>query len=206
MPNSDPLRSTAGRQPVHYPRNQFGRAHWGLQKRRSATYIYDARHIRCPSEKTTVPIIDAVTPPSDQPALLKSARRPSSRRYAVIVLLVVVGVVAVVALGLVFRPQPLYQPSTAKEKAFSDAMMSDLIGLARQEALFYRINGRFTAGAESTFFMRSIGVNAPVVTVKGSAWYATVTHSQLPGVTCAIAVSTENPLHRNTADGDPVCR
>ena len=115
-------------------------------------------------------------------------------------------VVAVVGLVFVFWPQTLYQPSNPSEKAASDAMESDLIGLARQEALFYRINGRFTVGPESTFFMRSVGVNRPVVRLKGLGWYATVTHQSLPGVTCAIAVSTTNPIYRRATDADPVCR
>ena len=85
-------------------------------------------------------------------------------------------------------------------------MMSDLLGLPGQEAIFYKINGRFTAGSESTFFLRSIGVTTPSITVTDSGWYASVTHAQLPGVTCAIAVATKNPLHQGAPNGTPVCK
>jgi hypothetical protein len=39
-----------------------------------------------------------------------------------------------------------------------------------------------------------------------SSWKAVVTSSRLPGVECAIAVGTVNPLGSNAGEGEPICR
>jgi hypothetical protein len=117
-----------------------------------------------------------------------------------------VAIAALAVLGYRSWPEHYYQPSTRAEKAFSDAMISDLVGLRNAEVSYFREHNVYAADIDSTFFLQSPGVTKPELQVRDGGWYATVTHAQLPGVTCAMAVGTRNPLSRRTKDGEAFCR
>ena len=125
----------------------------------------------------------------------------SRARIAVAVLLLAaVGVAA-----WLLKPRPLFQPETPRERTIASVMMSDLTGLRNAEADYFRRRGRFTDIADSTIFLRTPGVGAPLIKLDGEGWYASVRHSLLPGVVCAIAVATSNPLRRSAPDGEAIC-
>jgi hypothetical protein len=103
-------------------------------------------------------------------------------------------------------PHHPYQPTTPREKALVSVMVSDLTGLRNAEDDYYKMRSRYTNIADSTIFLRTPGISPPSIRLVESGWYATVTHGQLPGVTCAIAVGTRNPLLRSAAEGEAACR
>jgi hypothetical protein len=92
------------------------------------------------------------------------------------------------------------------EKLYRDSMLSDLGGLMRSEEVFRMQNGRYTVGADSTTYFRSVGVTEPKITLADSGWYATVTHTQLPGITCSMAIRTKNPVDPSAPPGKAICR
>jgi hypothetical protein len=124
-----------------------------------------------------------------------------SRSAAIVLLLV-----ALAGLAFVVRSHPVYRPSTPQEKAIVSVVTSDLTGLRNAEFVYFQLNGRFTSNADSTIFLQTPGVSAPSITLEDLGWYATMTDRRLPGVTCAIAVRTKNPLQRSAAEGEAVCR
>ena len=124
-------------------------------------------------------------------------------RLAVTTILVVIGI----GLGIfTLRRHEAYQPTTRAQKTAIDVMESDLMALAREEHYYYRVKGRFTPHAESTYFIGSIGVSPPEVTLRDSGYYAIVTHTALPGVKCAIAVGTSNPVDKSAKETFPACK
>jgi hypothetical protein len=126
------------------------------------------------------------------------------RRTGALIALLAIVIIGVVVVYL--RPREPFQPSTPGEKTVLNVMESDLMALARQESFYYHEHGRFTTHAESTLFLSSLGVSPPKITMRDSGYYAIVTHGSLPGVQCAIAVGTKNPLDRSTKETFPACR
>jgi hypothetical protein len=116
-----------------------------------------------------------------------------------------IAVVAVIAAAYFFWPQRP-RPLTPHERTITAMMISDLRALVTQEAIYFKFKGQFTDNPDNTYFMRSPGVSRPDITVKGSGWYATVTHDGLPNVTCAVAVGVRNPLNRWAKETEAVCR
>jgi hypothetical protein len=57
-------------------------------------------------------------------------------------------------------------------------------------------------------FVPTNGVNAPEITLTSDStgYIATVTHSQAPGKTCAIAKNLANPIDATVASGEVACR
>jgi len=123
-----------------------------------------------------------------------------------IALVIVVIIIAVPIVVMKMGSREPFQPSNRSEKVSMDVMQSDLMALARQESFYYRTHGRFTVYPESTYFLQSLGVSAPKVTLRDSGYYAIVTHSALPGVKCGIAVGTENPIDKSAKETFPACR
>jgi hypothetical protein len=74
------------------------------------------------------------------------------------------------------------------------------------EEAFFSDSSAYSTSLTSINFKQSTGVNAPVITTGAGFWSATVSHSQLPASTCAIAVNTTNPLVTTAGDGEPVCQ
>ena len=50
------------------------------------------------------------------------------------------------------------------------------------------------------------GVNTPSLNIGAGYWSATVTHSQLVGISCGIAVNTTNPTVPSAGEGEPACK
>ena len=93
-------------------------------------------------------------------------------------------------------------------------MKSDLRNLVTAEEAFFSDSGHYkpyvamgTQGDTLLHFKPSTGVSNPTVTTSAGAWYATVSHSQIPApFSCAIGVNTANPLVTSAGDGEPVCK
>lgn len=120
-----------------------------------------------------------------------------------LIVVVIIGILAAIAI-------PKF--ANTKQKAYQAAMKSDLRNLVTAEESFF---------ADSTFysttpaippalglqFKPSTGVVLATITTNGGAWYATVTHTQMPiGFTCAIGVNTTNTLVPAAGDGEPACK
>ena len=114
-----------------------------------------------------------------------------------LIVVVIIGILAAIAI-------PKF--ANTKNKAYRPAMMSDLRNLVTAEEAYFSDS---TAYAPDTLtgmkFHPSAGVTFPSITTSPGAWYATNTHTQLPGATCSIAVNTSNTLFPTAGDGEPVC-
>lgn len=96
--------------------------------------------------------------------------------------------------------------ANTKEKAYMAAMKSDLRNLVTAEEAFFKDSVRYTANTSRLTFRPSTGVSTPAIAVGNGYWSGTVTHSEVPGRVCAIAVNTSNTLDPKAGDGEPVCR
>ena len=120
--------------------------------------------------------------------------------FTLIELLVVVVVIGIVAaIGV-----PKF--ANSKTKGYITAMKSDLRNLINAEEQFFSDSARYTNNLASLGFKMTAGVNAPSITVLPGAWKATVTHSQLSSVQCAIGVNTTNPLWAGAGEGEAACK
>jgi prepilin-type N-terminal cleavage/methylation domain-containing protein len=123
-----------------------------------------------------------------------------------LIVVVIIGILAAIAI-------PKF--ANTKTKAYQTAMKSDLRNLVTAEEAFFSDSGYYrqysevTAALGDTFlhFKPSTGVSTPSVSVYAGAWYAQVTHSQIPApFKCSIGVNTTNPLVTTAGDGEPVCK
>ena len=95
--------------------------------------------------------------------------------------------------------------ANTKEKAYVAAMRSDLRNLVEAEENFFRDSVAYTSNVSRLNFRPSTGVSTPVIITGPGYWSATVTHSQVPGRTCEIAVNTSNTIAPTAGDGEPAC-
>ena len=109
----------------------------------------------------------------------------------------VIGIIAAVAI-------PKF--ANTKEKAYVAAMKSDLRNLVTAEEAFYADSVKYTSSLSKLKFRPSTGVSTPTITASKEGWSATVTHSQVPGRMCAIAVNAGNPIAATAGDGEPACK
>ena len=137
----------------------------------------------------------------------------SSRRgftlIEMLIVIVIIGILAAIAI-------PKY--AAMKQKSYVTAMKSDLRNLVTAEEAFFADSGYYTATvtgrkkkqaaltATGLVFDPSTGVSDPLVTVGQGTWSGTVSHAQVPGVICGIAVNMANPLDAAVNDGTPVCK
>ena len=80
--------------------------------------------------------------------------------------------------------------------------VTDVNGLYRVPALE---PGLYVVRTELAGFSHTSSVGLPVVVPSTSYWSATVTHPQIPGMTCAIAVATPNSVSAAAGEGEPKC-
>ena len=122
-----------------------------------------------------------------------------------LIVVVIIGILAAIAI-------PKF--ANTKTKAYQTAMKSDLRNLVTAEEAFFSDSGHYkpyasmgTQGDTLLHFKPSTGVSAPSIVTSAGAWYATVSHSQIPApFSCAIGVNTGNPLVSSAGDGEPVCK
>ncbi|HEX2781708.1 MAG TPA: prepilin-type N-terminal cleavage/methylation domain-containing protein [Gemmatimonadaceae bacterium] len=125
--------------------------------------------------------------------------RTTRRGFTLIELLIVVVIIGILAAIAI----PKF--SNTKEKAYVTAMKSDLRNLVNAEEAFFADSVKYTATMTQLSFRPSAGVWTPTITVGAGFWTASVTHTQLPGKNCQIAVNTSNLLVPGAGDGEPAC-
>ena len=115
-----------------------------------------------------------------------------------LIVVVIIGILAAIAI-------PKF--ANTKDKAYITAMKSDLRNMVTAEEAYFSDSSAYSQVMDSVHvnFKQSTGVNTPTIATGPGYWSATVTHSQLAGHTCAIAVNTANPLVATAGEGEPVC-
>lgn len=124
----------------------------------------------------------------------------NQRGFTLIELLIVVVIVGVLAAVAI----PKF--ANTKSKAYVTAMKSDLRNIMAAQLDYFASKGTYTDDPALLNVKQSAGVSAPVIALGTRAYSVTVTHAQLPGVSCAIAHSVPNPLDAAAANGEPVCK
>jgi prepilin-type N-terminal cleavage/methylation domain-containing protein len=123
-----------------------------------------------------------------------------------LIVVVIIGILAAIAI-------PKF--ANTKTKAYQTAMKSDLRNLVTAEEAFFSDSGYYVKYNEITpqlgdtflHFKPSTGVSTPTISPYPGAWYAQVTHTQIPApFKCSIGVNTTNPLVAAAGDGEPVCK
>jgi prepilin-type N-terminal cleavage/methylation domain-containing protein len=114
-----------------------------------------------------------------------------------LIVVVIIGILAAIAI-------PKF--SSVKQKGYRTQAISDLTSLRTAEETFFTDSNRYGSLAElSGKFSSTSGVGSPDITPSTSYWSATVTHPQIPGMTCAVAVGTSNSVKAGAGEGEPVC-
>ena len=114
-----------------------------------------------------------------------------------LIVVVIIGILAAIAI-------PKF--SSVKKKGYKTQAISDLTSLRTAEETFFTDSNRYAKLTELGSFSSTSGVGTPAITPSTSYWAATLTHPQLPGVTCGIAVATSNPVNSGAGEGEPVCK
>ena len=113
-----------------------------------------------------------------------------------LIVVVIIGILAAIAI-------PKF--ANTKDKAYVTAMKSDLRNMVTAEEAYFSDSSKYSTSLTAINFKQSTGVGVPTITVGAGFWSATVTHTQLAGHTCAIAVNTTNPTITTAGEGEPVC-
>jgi type IV pilus assembly protein PilA len=114
-----------------------------------------------------------------------------------LIVVVIIGILAAIAI-------PKF--SSVKQKGYKTQAISDLTSLRTAEETFFTDSNRYAQLTELTSFSSTSGVGKPTIDPSTSYWAATLTHPQLPGVTCGISVATTNPVNSGAGEGEPVCK
>jgi len=121
-----------------------------------------------------------------------------------LIVVVIIGILAAIAI-------PKF--ANTKTKAYTAAMKSDLRNLVTAEEAFFADSSKYSSftttvtGAGGVLFKNSTGVNSPTIVPGTGSWYATTSHTQIPGgFQCAIGVNTTNTLVPGAGDGEPACQ
>ncbi len=113
-----------------------------------------------------------------------------------LIVVVIIGILAAIAI-------PKF--ANTKSKAYITAMKSDLRNMVTAEEAFFSDSSKYTSNLTAMNFKQSTGVATPTIVPGAGYWSATVTHTQLAGHTCGIAVNTANPIVSTAGEGEPVC-
>ena len=114
-----------------------------------------------------------------------------------LIVIVIIGILAAIAI-------PKF--ANTKSKAYITAMKSDLRNMVSAEESYFSDSAKYTSSLSLINFKQSTGVNTPTLNIGAGYWSATVTHSQLPGTSCGIAVNTTNPTVPSAGEGEPACK
>src|SRR3954449_4736966 len=119
---------------------------------------------------------------SRQPTHERTAMTRNKQGFTLIELLIVLVIIVILAAIAI----PKF--SSVKKKGYKTQAISDLTSLRTAEETFFTDSNRYAKLTELSSFSSTSGVGTPTVTPSTSYWSATLTHPQLPGVTCGIAV------------------
>jgi type IV pilus assembly protein PilA len=114
-----------------------------------------------------------------------------------LIVVVIIGILAAIAI-------PKF--ANTKSKAYVTAMRSDLRNMVTAEEAFFSDSSHYSTSLTAINFKQSTGVGVPVIATGAGYWSATVTHTQLAGKTCGIAVNTTNPFSAAANDGESICQ
>ena len=113
-----------------------------------------------------------------------------------LIVVVIIGILAAIAI-------PKF--SSVKQKGYKTQAIAELQSMKTAEETFFTDSNRYGALSELTGFSHTSAVGMPVVVPSTSYWSATLTHPQIPGMTCAIAVATPNSINPGAGEGEPKC-
>ena len=114
-----------------------------------------------------------------------------------LIVVVIIGILAAIAI-------PKF--ANTKSKAYVTAMKSDLRNLVTAEEAFFSDSAYYGTDTTTLHFQVSSGVKFGAITPGAGFWSATVTHTQLAGSECGIAINTTNPEVATAAEGEPMCK
>ena len=112
-----------------------------------------------------------------------------------LIVVVIIGILAAIAI-------PKF--SSVKQKGYKTQAIAELQSLKTAQETFFTDSNRYGALTELSGFSHTSAVGTPTVATSTSYWSATVTHAQIPGMTCGIAVATPNPV-APAGEGEPKC-
>ena len=113
-----------------------------------------------------------------------------------LIVVVIIGILAAIAI-------PKF--SSVKQKGYKTQAIAEMQSLKTAEETFFTDSNRYGAITELTSYSHTSSVGSPTLTPSTSYWSATVTHPQIPGMTCGIAVATVNPIAAGAGEGEPRC-
>ena len=113
-----------------------------------------------------------------------------------LIVVVIIGILAAIAI-------PKF--SSVKQKGYKTQAIAELQSLKTAQETFFTDSNRYGALAELNGFSHTSAVGMPAVVPSTSYWSATVSHPQIPGMTCAIAVATPNSVNAAAGEGEPKC-
>jgi prepilin-type N-terminal cleavage/methylation domain-containing protein len=127
--------------------------------------------------------------------------RTARKGFTLIELLIVVVIIGILAAIAI----PKF--ANTKSKAYITAMKSDLRNLVTAEEAYFADSSKYTGTVTLLKYQNSTGVNAPAIAAGAGYWTATVSHTQLPGMTCGVGINTTNPtVGATAAEGEPACK
>ena len=113
-----------------------------------------------------------------------------------LIVVVIIGILAAIAI-------PKF--SSVKQKGYKTQAIAEMQSLKTAQETFFTDSNRYGALAELTSYSHTSSVGTPVVDYSTSYWSATLTHPQIPGMTCMVAVATANTVKVGAGEGEPVC-
>jgi prepilin-type N-terminal cleavage/methylation domain-containing protein len=114
-----------------------------------------------------------------------------------LIVVVIIGILAAIAI-------PKF--SSVKQKGYKTQAIAELQSLKTAQETFFTDSNRYTDDmALLTGFSHTSSVGLPTITASTSYWSASVTHPQIPGMTCEIAVATANTIAPGAGEGEPKC-
>ena len=128
---------------------------------------------------------------------MRNTTRKGFTLIELLIVVVIIGILAAIAI-------PKF--ANTKSKAYITAMKSDLRNLVTAEEAYFSDSSKYVSDIAQLQYKNSTGVMTPTIATGAGLWSATVTHSQLAGVTCGIGVNTTNPTVTTAGDGEPACK
>ena len=167
------------------------------------------RRLQKPTEKARAELVIypprcAASSPTTGFAPMHTIARRGFTLIELLIVVVIIGILAAIAI-------PKF--ANTKTKAYTAAMKSDLRNLVTAEEAYFADSSKYTSltttvvGGNGAQFKASTGVNTPTIVPGTGAWYATTSHTQIPGgFACGIGVNTTNPIVPSAGDGEPACQ